>query len=170
MQHLVFFQRSDFYTVADRQRFYSVWQKLWDSRRSRREGGAKHHSPKQQALLSKEQGKKNHKENGTLPSRRAASASLQWWAGVACRVQWAAEQQLRVPQTEKATPCLQLIQNSFAVPPQQETASLGLPFKVPPCRWPALLQGASVPGMGVPGNTTRDSQGCGLSICIHPLF
>lgn len=73
-------------------------------------------------------------------------------------------------QRRKATPCLQLIQNSFAVPPHQETASLGLPLKVPPRRWPALLQGASVPGMGVPGNTTRDSQGCGLSICIHPLF
>lgn len=43
-------------------------------------------------------------------------------------------------QRRKATPCLQLIQNSFAVPPQQETASLGLPLKVPPRRWLAMLQ------------------------------
>ena len=140
-------------------------------------GGPKHHSPKQQVVLGKEQGKNIAKKMDlSLPGEQQVPlchGGLKLPVGFPQQGHEHCEQQSSsywcLERRRKATPYLQLTQNSFAVPPQQETHSLGLPLRVPPRRCPAPPRGASVPGMGVPGNTTRDSQGCGVSTYPHPL-
>lgn len=124
-------------------------------------GGPKHHSVKQQVVLGKEQGKSIAEKTELSLLGRATIVShcgLELLVGFHQQDHEHCEQQSsscwHLEWRRKATPCLQLIQNSFAVPPQQETHSLGLPLRVPPRRCPAPPQRASVPGIVVPGNIT----------------
>lgn len=139
-------------------------------------GGRKHHSPKRQAALGRAQGKNIAKTTElSLPGEQRVPPPR--WAGAAGGFPQQSRERCEQRSTSyrclgrrrKATPRLQLTQNSFAVPLRQETPSLRLPLGVPPRRCPAPPPGAWVAGTAVPGHATRDSRGRGAGAYPHPF-